>query len=418
MPSRVPGSLSGLHAGLLGCAVLLSAVVVSEASERIIIEAAETAGIRRFQYPVAVDLLLPSPVPRETRFRLVRENEPVLAQFRPAEPGPTAARWWLDFPVDLLPHQSLSYEVQYGADVAEGKSRSRGLRLIQSEDALGIVNEPHLSWTVPRDLDGLLHSVLAGELDYLAPDSAGLLLRDRNGTDHPLAGARNGSGANVRVTREGPLAVGLRFDFVQTESPLEGIRSTVDLVFPVFKSWVEVDWRMEDPQGKLGGAGVKLKMNLDPPARQAPTLIDFGATSLVYLSLNPGQHGRFSGDPRSWQVLRGVPDRMEPYVSSPKQTTAPVRPEGWAHVMDRRRCLAIAVDGFAAAGEDRMEVSAEGLAEFHRRFQTAESSSPSGSRRLRFWLHFVPFPPQQTAATSPQAMQTPVVTRIQTRRSP
>jgi hypothetical protein len=80
--------------------------------------------------------------------------------------------------------------------------------------------------------------------------------------------------------------------------------------------------------------------------------------------------------------------------------------------MDRRRCLAIAVDRFAAAGEDQMDISAEGLVELHRRFQTPEANSPPAPRRLRFWLHFVPFPPQQTAATSPQAMQTPVVTRV------
>lgn len=63
------------------------------ASERIAIEVGETAGIRRFQYPVAVQLKLAEPVPRETRFRLLREDVPVIAQFRAAEEGGAVARW-------------------------------------------------------------------------------------------------------------------------------------------------------------------------------------------------------------------------------------------------------------------------------------------------------------------------------------
>jgi len=33
-------------------------------------------------------------------------------------------------------------------------------------------------------------------------------------------------------------------------------------------------------------------------------------------------------------------------------------------------------------------------------------------KHLRFWLHFVPFPPQQTAATSPQSMQNPPIVLV------
>jgi hypothetical protein len=71
----------------------------------------------------------------------------------------------------------------------------------------------------------------------------------------------------------------------------------------------------------------------------------------------------------------------------------------------------LAVDHFAARSDDRLGVSADGHVELCRRFQAQDGSS-STTKRLRFWLHCVPFPPQETAATSPQAMQNPIVTHV------
>ena len=86
----------------------------------------------------------------------------------------------------------------------------------------------------------------------------GLLLTDRSGNEHRTGGVRDGCEVTARVIRNGPLAVGIRFEFVETNPALAGVRSTVDLVFPVFKSWVEVDWRVDDPQGRVAGLGAQL----------------------------------------------------------------------------------------------------------------------------------------------------------------
>ena len=143
----------------------------------IAIEVRETAGIRRFQYPVAVELTLPTAIERGAVFRLARGGKPVLAQFSPAEPGAAVARWWLDFPVDLLPYESATYELQYGADVTPGPSLKQGHKLTSLPEEFRIVNGSHIAWTVSRDLNGLLNSVRAGELEYLRGVSSGLRLR-------------------------------------------------------------------------------------------------------------------------------------------------------------------------------------------------------------------------------------------------
>jgi hypothetical protein len=397
---------TGLRAGLILALAATSAAAL-RASPPIAIEVQEPAGIRRFQYPVAVELNLPQALPRDTRFRLSRAGKSVLAQVQPAEAGPAAARWWLDFPVDLLPYESAEYELQPSPGAPPAPARKPGLKLIRSAGEFRVVNDPHIAWTVRHDLGGLLKSVRAHELEYVRDDSPGLLLRDGRGAEHALGGR----GPSVSVTREGALAVGLRFEFREISGFGPDVRSTVDLTFPLFKSWVEVDWRLDDPRGEVAGAEARLDVNLDPSARQAPTLVDFGTTGLVYLSLGSGQQAQLLGGPGPWQVLRGLPDRLEPYVAGPRQPGLSASPEGWAHVMDRRRCLALAVDHFSVAGADRFGVSAAGLFELRRSFSAAPASS-SAAKRLRFWLHFIPFPPQETAATSPQAMQNPVVARV------
>ena len=414
-----------IRAMLLGVTLVSLDARLASAAQPMIIEVQETAGIRRFQYPLAVRLQLAEPVARETDFRLLLDSQPMLAQFRPAEQGEAVAGWWLDFPVDLLPYQSLAYRVEYGAPSPAGPTAKRGHQLIESDALFQVVNEPAIAWSIDRKLAGLLKSVRSGELEYLRTDSLGLLLTDRNGNEHTVDGNRDGCNVAAHVVRNGPLAVGIRFEVVEGNPELAGVRSTVDLVFPVFKSWVEVDWRVDDPQEKLFGLGAQVDMNLNEPTRSLPTLVDFGATNLVYAFLPPGQNAVLRGGPTvaepqpasngprpAWEILRGPSDRLEPFVFGPRQLQADTRPEGWVHAMDRQRCLALAVDGFAQDAADRISVSAAGTVRLNREFPTAALASPMRAKQLRFWLHFVPFPPQQTAATSPQSMQTPPVTRI------
>jgi len=424
---RLLSETASIRAVLIGIALLSFNARLAFATQGIVVEVEETAGIRRFQYPVAVRLQLTEPVKRETGFRLLLGDQPILAQFRPAEQGGAVTTWWLDFPVNLLPYQSLAYRVEYGVSSPAGPVAKRGHQLIESDEMFQVVNERAIAWSVDRKLAGLLRSVRSGELEYLRPNSMGLWLTDRSGTEHRLGGVQDGCDTAARVIRSGPLAVGIRFDVADTNPALAGVRSSVDLVFPVFKSWVEVDWRVDDPQGKVAGLGARLAVNLDEPTRTAPALADFGATSLVYVYLPPGQQavlrsGPVVAGPQSandgrrpaWEFLRGPPERLEPFVSGPRQLPADARPEGWIHVMDRQRCLALAVDGFARDTRDRISVSAAGCVGFDREFSASAARPSADAKQVRFWLHFIPFPPQQTAATSPQSMQTPPVTRIRT----
>jgi hypothetical protein len=181
-------------------------------------------------------------------------------------------------------------------------------------------------------------------------------------------------------------------------------------------SWVEVDWAVEDPQDRVAALELRLYLRLDP-ASAAPTLVDFGAGSAVYTSLRPGQEAELAagplmagtgrGDAVVWKVRRGDRGRLTDFAVAAKASGPP--PEGWAHVMDRRRCLALAVDDFARDARDRIAVTADGEVGVWREYAPADGPA---QKRLRCWLHFVSFPPQASAGASPQQMQSPLRVRV------
>ena len=79
--------------------------------------------------------------------------------------------------------------------------------------------------------------------------------------------------------------------------------------------------------------------------------------------------------------------------------------EGWAHIMDRKKCLALAVEDFAVHSTDQIQLTSGGNVSYVREFPIGNKNE---KKHLRFWLHFVFFPPQWSASTSPRQMQTPL----------
>ena len=61
--------------------------------------------------------------------------------------------------------------------------------------------------------------------------------------------------------------------------------------------------------------------------------------------------------------------------------------EGWAHLMDRERCLAVAVAGFGVESEDSLFFSAEGHVHIERQWQQKEKEAEGVPRGLLRKLH-------------------------------
>ncbi len=429
------------HLRAMLCAAIIQAALLIgslSAAERLELDVREIGGIRRHE-PLNTVITLPKPVPLGTAFRLLLDGMPVNAQFRSAGEGELpSAQWWIDFSTALGPFERSTYVVEYGSDVQPFAESPKGHVLRQEKDVFVIENAPYITWKVPRDLAGLVRSVDFPPNEHLRPNSRGLVLRDRAGGRHPLGGA----GVEAAVLRSGTRAVALRFRGGFDEGPLAGVRWTTDLIFPSPVSWVEVICTVDDRDGTVAGVGAELNMALDPPKPDAPTLVDVGAWTQIYAALAQNEivelraeplpadtrqtTARTDSDPNSTQVVRraggrssvfrGPPDKLRlvaaNFANDPNATAAPgdlPAPEGWLHVMDRKRCLALAVDRFAQDAGERLTATADGAVGIWRDYAGGDGAKSPPQKTLRCWLHFVHFPPQYSAATSPRMMQTPPV---------
>jgi hypothetical protein len=263
-------------------------------------------------------------------------------------------------------------------------------------------------FVVPRNLLGLLRQVRTAQTGYLRPDSPGLFIRYKDDIHYRAGGSGpDGAPTVARVTKAGPLAAALRFESTEALRGNRSVASAVDLEFPLSKSWVRVRWQVDDPQGYVAGLGAELDLDV----RGEPTLVDFGAGSLVYAALRQGQAAVLRtgspGAPR-WETLVGPADHPRPYVVAAPGPGTPGA-EGWAHVMDRDRATAVALADFADPGQEaEVAVDAGGRLRLWRHFARGGTAPPPGPKKITFWLHFVGMPVQVGAATSPQAMLAPL----------
>lgn len=398
----------------LGVCALLPALVVSRsamaedpppAAGRLAFDVVESAGIHRDAAPVHARLQLPQAASAGTPFRLLWKGKPVVAQFRPHGSDTKTISWWVDFVARSLPYETRRYVVEYGPEVQSLPERKGGHVLTVEKETFVISNAPHIDWVIPRDLRGFLHSVDFPPAEHLRPDSLGLQVRDQAGQIHVLGG----SGTTAEVLRQGRMTVALRFEKTETIAALRGVKWRADLVFPGPISWVDLRLRIDDAEERVAAVGMQLRLNLDPPTGAQRTLVELGAARTVYRSLFGNQYVELRADRQQaspWQVLRGVAGSVQPFMVAAQGSPAAA---GWAHIMDRKRCLAIAFDRFGEQGAESLGLAADGRLSAWKQFSAAGPEALPVTRRWRCWLHFVHFPPQQSAATDPYMMQHPLL---------
>jgi hypothetical protein len=389
--------------------VLPAAEPLSPERWRVVVK--ETAGIRRFGYPVGATFTAPRELQNNHLFQLSQGGKPMLAQFlfpKEADKGTREVR--LDFAVSLAPFESREYVVSYGGRLA-GPAPQWGQEMDTEAEEFRIHLTRDLEFRVPRNLLGLLHQVRTPHTEYLRTGSQGLMIRYKDHIDF-RAGGQGPYGAPTvsRAVKVGPLATTLRFEGTEALRGGRTVRSVVELDFVSTKSWVQVAWTVEDPNGYVAGLGADVNLHLEGE----PTLVDFGAGSLVYAALRKGQAALFraASPGEAWQTFTGPAGRLTPYVVAPRNSRA-CPAEGWAHVMDRERCTAVAVAEFADAGqENEIHVDSDGRLQLWKLFSQGQAVVLPGTKKITFWLHFVSMPVHEGAATSPQAMLAPLEVEV------
>jgi hypothetical protein len=397
-------SFLGASAALLALPATAAAGVGAAARElrfRLI----ETAGLRRFGYPVST--ILPQ-VRMGNHFRLLRGDRVIPAQFRVVDGPDGGQAVALDFNASPGPLDTETYTVAFGDDLEPGPEPRAGMRVEHKDGLFHVSNGSSLQFAVPDNLLGSLKSVRNARLEFVGEGTSGFMIMRKGGTNAPV-----GEAVRASVAREGPIAIALRFERAVPLSAEHTVNSLAMLTFPNSKSWVETNWTVDDPEGWVPEMAVELDLVIEG----SPTLVDFGAGSMVYgqikddesMELNAGEVSAGPGAAPAWTVRQGKPDSLSTFAVAPKEGLGSAPAEGWAHVIDRSRCTAIAVAGFGRGRgtRDQIKVDAKGRVQLRRSFDRA-GEPVKGLKMLKFWFHFVTTPVQVGAATSPQAMLAPL----------
>ena len=303
----------------------------------------------------------------------------------------------IDFIAHFEPLQKREYRLEWGPAVSPAKKLPPGLELKHVKDSIVVNNRNVVRWTVPRDLKGFLKFQLRESVDYL-DQSPGFVFRDAQGKLQRLADREPD---DVQITRQGPISCAVRFSF-RNWPP--GCASVVDLQFVRTKSWVRMDWQLTGETDRVVELGLDMRLQLNGREK----LVDIGGDDFLYSTVRQKELIRYDAAPASsstrplWQVRKGTSGKLTPIVVA-KPGTKPHQ-RGWVHVMDDRRCTALAVTDFAKRTHDRIEISGDGRLTVWRR---AESSNEA-RLRLETWSHFVTMPVHKGARTGPQSMMSPL----------
>jgi hypothetical protein len=319
----------------------------------------------------------------------------VPAQFRAVMLAGGGSGIALDFNVSIDPNGAQEYEIAAGEPAVEPE---RGLRGSAGEGRFQI-DGTGVTYVVPDDLFDFLTLVRNEELTYVDRGSSRLSFVTSQGIAHRLPRLRGS------IARSGPLAVGLRLEGDLPADVGKPVPVSVDLTFPSSKSWIELKWTIDDRESERVGA---LAIDLDLKVEGMPILVDFGAVGTVYGTLKDDERMTLKAAPsEGWSVDKAVGSGSTSIAQSRRMRPGEpaMSAEGWAHVMDSKRCTVAAVADFGLRTRDELTAGADGGLRVIRKYRDAGQSP----KTLTAWFHFVPMPVQVGALTSPQAMASPLV---------
>lgn len=334
--------------------LFLFAFATSIMAQTIPFTVSETAGLRRFGYPVTVSLETAEGMITDTRkVRLLAANDQeVPAQFTVMSKWPDGSVRGLDvdFSPSPGPQETQTYRAEIGKEPAQ--SLRAGLSITETAEEL-VITSAAIRHRIRRDGKPLLASITFGDNEFIGSD--GIRTSLQQGT--------------VKIVKRGPFNVTLDLGPVQLE-------------YVNTKSWVKITQHAASERELTVDAHFNLT--------KTPLLWDFGAGSWLYGNMSkPGQSVTLEHRNAAWDILT-APDTVF--------ATVPTF-DGCGHLADAERVAAFGI--INAANDIQMKLTAEG------RIHIAAKRSD-----LTAYFHLVGQPIPMTAVTSPQAMISPLVVSI------
>jgi hypothetical protein len=331
----------------------LLALASSSMAEPIAFTVSETAGLRRFAYPVTASLecasgILPSP---EEATLTDEKGSEVPAQFTAMSRWPDGSVRGLDvdFSPSTGPLETLPFRLVTGQ--APTQSLRAGLSVTESGDEI-LVASSAIRHRIRRDGKPLIASIAFGDNEFIGPDGIRTTLEP---------------GA-LEIVKRGPFNVTLKLGSIQLE-------------YVNTKSWVKIIQRAESER--------ELAIDAHFHLSKLPLLWDFGLGSWLYGNMaKPAQAVTLRHSSDAWDILT-TPGEL--FAMTPTF-------DGCGHLADMDRVAAFGIAGVAKDIETLL--TSDGRVRI-------TSSRPE----LTAFFHVVGQPIPVTAVTSPQAMVRPLLVK-------
>ena len=391
--------------GKLWVAALLSIIanVCADAQvpKRVTLQVKESAGIRRFAYPVSARVPFARGVLKSTsNVRLLLNDMEVPAQVSPEANWPDGSIQSLvvDFNTNSAPLEQQTFRLEYGDDIAL-RTSPRGLTVTETEDAIQVGNVRFGKRASP-----LIQSVKYRQED-IGSGKNGFTVTDSSGKSHDLV--LDTKTGKIQVVKAGPLSILIRYS---GELSLDGNRLpfTINVEMRNGKTWTKCTASVNDPGKRIREIAFHSPLSFS----EYPRLWDFGTGSWTYGffrnatdSVVLTQVVRRSGV-GDWQIKSGTKGQEQPYevAAGPRPKIA----EGWGHIQDAKEVIAFGFDDFAAQpGTYTMSLDGQGQASFI--FTASERRT---LHQITVYEHYVPSPVPIVAITSPVSMLHPLTVSV------
>jgi len=360
-----------------------------EPTPRVTLTVRETAGIRRFGYPVTMTTTLPVALLADVgHARLIQlpKGNAVPSQMTVTSRHADGSIENLE--IDVIqspgPLETMQFQLETGSEVTAVSAQS-GLEMSETDEFYQVS-----AYRIPKDLRSLVQQVNYRR-DYLRGNGLRVAAVEGNVTHDP-AEARS---IVWTVEKRGPLQVRLRCRGVYpATNSLDELPFELVLEFVSSKSWIGITHRIP----KTSGRRIRLETIADFEL-QGQLLWDLDTGYWLYGVLESGDSLMFSRTARDWQCELTSHSGTSVYAKSlPENRVA----RGWGHFQEAH------TDGnvvaFGLAESDHHDSLAITMTSNGTLTATSVPRIGEASIQQRIFFHFVPVPLQHTARTSPPSM--------------
>jgi YetA-like protein len=366
----------------------------------------ETAGIRRFSYPVCTQLTFPP--------GRVHQSERLALQANTGELSPvqtSAVELWDDgsvkslqifFPISMGPLEQKLLQVYISAGGEQSTDVGNPIEWKADEHGFTAAVRK-FSVKVDRRSSGLFRSVLDDGKEFMLEGSQGLGIVTSQG--HRLQASEHLT--SVESIENGPLAGEIRFQGAYTivDDGSRAAEFTTRMRFTLFKSWVEITHMIKAPPGGIEEVFAHTRLRVD-----APTLCyDVGIAGGTYGKIEVGEKAMYRAENEPfqsrWTLSTWKDHTARADVVGIRSIDAPSQRE-WLHWLDRGKSLALVTENAWFSRGMAYEIDRRG--DLTVRFFPALEEYPT-MLTFRLWYHFLDGVPHIGAATSPQSIMWPPV---------